>query len=673
MKTKATFDQKVREIRNTFIELSDGTHLAARIWLPENAEKEPVPGILEYIPYRKNDGTAERDSMMHPYFAGHGYAAVRVDLRGSGESEGLLEDEYLEQELQDGIEVIQWIADQQWCSGEVGIIGKSWGGFNGLQLAHRQPDPLKAVISVCSTDDRYADDIHYMGGCLLGDHLSWASVMFALNALPPDPAIVGERWRDMWHERLEGNELWLKKWLEHQHRDDYWGHGSVCEDIDRIKTPVMAVSGWADGYTNSVFRLLRDLKAPCKGLVGPWSHKYPHSGIPGPAIGFLQECIRWWDHWLKGKDNGVDKEGKLYAYMQDSVEPTTYYHFKPGRWVVEDQWPSPDREEKTYYFSPGLLSPTQEACDPRAQTIRSPLSVGLFAGKWCSYSATPDLPHDQREEDGGALVFTSRTLEEPLEILGAPVVELDLSSDQQFGQVAVRLSDVAPDDKATRITYGLLNLTHHKSHENPEPLTPGKRYKVRVKLNDIAQRFPAGHALRISISTSYFPLAWPPPEPVRLTIHSVSSWLTIPVRQPKASDQKFEGFDTPEAAKPMPINQVEPPHSNWLVKRDLARDESILEVIKDDGVYHIEDVDLEVEEDVREYYSFQGDDFNSVRGEVRTTQGFRRGNWHVRTITRTILTSTATHFKIRGELDAYEGDTRVFSRSWNEQVKRELV
>ncbi|HKJ87155.1 MAG TPA: CocE/NonD family hydrolase, partial [Gammaproteobacteria bacterium] len=294
MKTVHDFPHYVRELENVWIPMSDGAHLAARIWMPEDAEVHPVPAILEYIPYRKRDMTRYRDDQNHPYFAGHGYVSVRVDLRGSGDSDGVLEDEYLQQELDDGVEVIRWLAQQPWCDGNVGMIGISWGGFNGLQMAALRPPELKAVITVCSTDDRYADDVHHMGGCLLGDNLSWASVMFAYNSCPPDPAIVGDRWRGMWFRRLEGSGLWLEKWLRHQHRDDYWKHGSICENYAEVQCPVFAVSGWADGYSNAVFRMLANLNVPRKGLIGPWSHKYPHLGKPGPAIGFLQEALRWW-------------------------------------------------------------------------------------------------------------------------------------------------------------------------------------------------------------------------------------------------------------------------------------------------------------------------------------------------------------------------------------------
>src|SRR5580698_6456756 len=292
------FPGAVREIEHVLIPLRDGTRLAARIWLPEYAETDPVPAILEYLPYRKRDGTFERDALTYPWFAGHGYAGVRVDIRGSGESDGLLSDEYAQQEQDDAIEIIAWLANQPWCSGAVGMMGISWGGFNGLQVAARRPPALKAIVTICSTDDRYADDVHYMGGAKLNAGFGWASFFFADMCHPPDPALVGERWRAMWLERLQALPQFLALWLEHQPRDAYWRHGSVCEDYGAIQCAVLAVGGWTDGYTNAVPRMLANLECPRQGLIGPWAHAYPHFAKPGPQIGFLQEMLLWWDRWL---------------------------------------------------------------------------------------------------------------------------------------------------------------------------------------------------------------------------------------------------------------------------------------------------------------------------------------------------------------------------------------
>ncbi len=297
----------------------------------------------------------------------------------------------------------------------------------------------------------------------------------------------------------------------------------------------------------------------------------------------------------------------------------------------------------------------------------------MFAGKWCSYTAAPDLPHDQRQEDGGALVFDSAPLTEKMEILGAPTANLALTADKPIALVAVRLSDVAPDGKATRVTYGLLNLTHRDNSEHPHHLEPGQRYRVSVKLNAIAQAFPPGHRLRIAISTSYWPLAWPTPESVRLTILTGSSTVTFPIRTSRAEDARLPSFGEPEGAPPLATTLIAPEHHNWRVIRDLAMDQSTLEVINDNGVKRIEEIDLELQRKALEWYTYQGDDFNSVRGETYWVRGFRRGDWSVRTMTRTVLTSTANHFHLYAELDAYEGDRRVYSQNWENRIQRDFV
>ena len=327
--------------RHVWIPLSDGCRLSARLWAP--AGGRPAPALLEYIPYRKDDVTAPLDHSRMAWFAANGYACLRIDLRGSGDSDGLLLDEYLEQEQDDAVEAIAWIAGQDWCSGAVGMIGYSWGGFNGLQVAARRPPALKAVISLMSTDDRYADDVHYIGGSLLADtQHSWATSMLVYATLPPDPAVVGERWRELWLERLQGARPMIEPWLTHQRRDGYWRHGSVCEDYAAIACPVMLVGGWSDGYRDAVLRMLESLQVPRRGLIGPWSHNYPHDpAAPGPAIGFLQECLRWWDEWLKGERTGVRDEPMLLAWMQEPASPQTFYAARPGRWVGEPSWPPP--------------------------------------------------------------------------------------------------------------------------------------------------------------------------------------------------------------------------------------------------------------------------------------------------------------------------------------------
>lgn len=674
MRRVRIFPNEVRELEDVWITMADGVRLAARIWLPDDVADNPVPAILEYIPYRKSDHTRPRDDLNHPYFAGHGYASVRVDIRGSGDSEGVLVDEYTSEELDDGVAIIEWLASQPWCDGNVGMIGISWGGFNGLQIAALQPDALKAVITVCSTDDRYADDVHYMGGCMLLDNLSWASVMFAGNSCPPDPAVVGDKWRAMWLDRLKGSGLWLDQWTRHQHRDDFWKHGSVCEDFTHIKCPVYAVSGWADGYSNAVFRLLANLDAPCKGLVGPWSHRYPHLGEAGPAVGFLQESLRWWDHWLKGEETGIMDEPALRAWMLDSAAPARRYDVRPGHWVGEPGWPSANIEERRLALGDGTLTESdQPATTEQPLSICSPLRTGLMAGKWCSYAEGPDLPGDQRSDDAGSLVFDTAPLEQALEILGAVTVELDVSVDQPTAMVAARLNDVRPDGSVTRVTYGLLNLTHDVRHETSQALVPGKRYRVRVTLNDIAQHFPSGHRLRLALSPSYWPLTWPSPEPVTLTVWPAESTLTLPVRPPRPSDHALPALSPPAGSMPVANTVIEPGNHDWQIISDLGSDRFTLEVNDSDGILRLEDTGTQTEKRGSECYTAVGNDFHSVRGETQWTLGFARDGWNVRTYTRTCMTVDADNFYITASLEAREEDEPVYRDAWELTIPRDGV
>ncbi|GAB1516681.1 CocE/NonD family hydrolase [Actinophytocola sp. KF-1] len=674
MRVVTSLPHAVGEDEHVWIPVSDGTRLAARIWRPVSSDDEPVPAICEYIPYRKRDLTSVRDSIAHPYLAGHGYACVRVDIRGSGESEGVLTDEYLEQEQRDAEDVLAWLADQPWCDGTTGMMGISWGGFAALQVAARKPPSLGAICIASFTDDRFADDMHYMRGCMLSDNLAESGTMFAYSTCPPDPALVGERWRDMWLERIDAARPWVAEWLRHQRRDDYWRHASVCEDYSAVQVPVFASCGWADGYSNAVLRLMAGLGVPRKGLIGPWSHKYPHLGVPGPAIGYLQEVVRWFDRWLKGVEHDEPDEPVLRVWLQDSVPPSTSYEQRPGRWVGEQAWPSPNIREDVHPLAPHRIAPKDAGPVDAVLSVESPLSLGQFAGKWCSYNAPPDLPYDQREEDGGALVFETDVLTEPCEILGAPVVRLDVSVDRPVATVAARLSDVAEDGAATRVTYGLLNLTHHESHEEPRQLEPGRRYRVEIPLNGVAQAFPAGHRIRLSLSTSYWPLAWPPPERVRLTVYTEGSSLALPVR-PVAAPDEVTGtvFDEPEGAPPLATTQLTPSEYRWDVTRSMIDYSSALDVVKDTGTIRYDDIEMEIGKRVCERYSWTADDFGSPRGETSWTMTFARGDWSVRVATSQVLTCTADEFVLHARLDAFEGDRRVRSRNWDVTVPRDLV
>lgn len=669
MKTIKSFPRKVREIVNAEIPLKDGTRLAARIWLPVDAEKKPVPAILEYLPYRKRDGTIVRDQLTHPYFAGHGYAGVRVDMRGNGESEGVMLDEYALQEQDDALEVIEWLTRQKWCSGAVGMMGISWGGFNGLQVAARKPKALKAVITLCSTDDRYEDDIHYKGGTLLNENLGWAATMFAYSSRPPDPELVGKKWRKMWMERLKAEPFLIIPWLEHPHRDAYWKHGSICEDWSAVECPVLAIGGWNDAYSNAVPRLMNGLKVPRKAIIGPWAHKYPHFAVPHPRMGFLQEALRWWDKWLKGIETGVEKDPAFRTYIMDAYRPGGFPSEIKGRWVADESWPPKSTKVQRYHLNAGGLG--EAAVNAGSASVSSPETVGHDGGEYCIIWLGPEFPGDQRRDDGASLTFDSSPLDADADIVGQPMLNLTFKADKPVAQVAVRLNDVWPDGASSRITYHLFNLTHRNGHEKPEALVPGREYSVQIKLDDIAWRVPKGHRLRVSISTSYWPMMWPSPEPAMLEVKLGKSFIDVPVRM-GVKGEKEPKFLAPEAAAPVKLKELQPAANKRLVTTDQRTGITTLEIEDDFGRQVISEHGLEMWAAGRERYSIHPADPLSAVQQTHWTEERKRGKWHVRTETYGELSATKTHFVVKGRLEAYEGKKLVFKKNWNKKMARKL-
>ena len=656
-----------------WVPLSDGTRLAARLWLPDGP---PAPAILEYIPYRKRDGTRGRDAPMHGYFAAQGYAAIRVDMRGSGESDGLLDDEYIKLEQDDALEVIDWLSRQPWCDGNVGMMGKSWGGFNCLQVAARRPPALKAVISVCSTEDRFGGDIHYMGGGLLNDNLWWGSIMLAYQARPADPALVGDAWRAQWIERLRHLPFWPALWLAHQRRDAYWQHGSVCEDWSAIQCPVFAVGGWADSYTSAVPRLLEHLTVPRLGLIGPWAHIYPQDGVPGPAIGFLQEATRWWDHWLRGRDTGVMHEPMLRAYVEDALTPvSTTKTMAPGRWRAEPIWPSPSIE--TRWFHPSGRALRAEPADKgERQSIRSPLWTGIASGEWMGTGVPGDMPGDQRIDDAHSLTFDSAVLTEAVECLGSPVAELLLSADAPLAQIAVRLCDVAPDGASQRVSYGVLNLAHRDGSAEPAPLVPGKPLRVAVPLKAFGHCFTPGHRIRFALSTAYWPILWPAPFAATITLDLAGSRFGLPLREVRAEPEVL--LEPPVHGPFAPVTQLSQSRLERHVTLDRLTGEASYVTVGEgglfgEGVQRFDDIDMLVDHGLTRRLTVSADDPLSARSVITQSYEMGREGWRIRIETEAEMTGTASTFRLTGTVRAFENGVLVVERIWDETFARDCL
>jgi len=663
------FPKKIIQQENNWIPLSDGKRLAARIWMPHDAEKNPVPTVFEYIPYRKRDATVADDEMIHPYFAGNGYASLRIDLRGSGDSEGYLVDEYTTKEQDDALEVIDWLCDQQWCDGNIGMIGISWGGFAALQVAARQPVALKAIITVGSTVDRYNDDIHYKSGCLLSENAGWAATMLSFCSRPPDPAVVGNAWRDIWLERLKRQPYLIEPWFTHQHRDDYWKHGSVCENYDAIKAAVLAIGGWADAYVNAVPSLMENLKAPCQGIIGPWPHRYPHLAAPGPTIGFLQECTRWWDQWLKGLDTGVMNEPQCRAFCQIGSQPDPHVKIKEGYWIGEKTWPSINISNQKFYLNSCGLSKQKESS--LTCKISSPEDLGQAGGELVPHCSGAEMPQEQSIDDGRSLVIDSLPLEEDLEIFGAPEANIYLSIDKPQSNLIVRLCDVNTEGLSERISYGVLNLCHCNGNESPQPVSSGEPFCASVRLNHIAHRFLKGSRIRIAISTAYWPLIWPSPETATMTFYYGTSYLIIPVR--KDTDKITLKFAQPVSPPPAKLKELRAPNSTRVVCKDQASGRSSIEIIDDYGKYKNLEHGLIYGGIARENYSIYEKDPESATTSKEWTQVFQRKAWSVRTETYSQMTCDKDFFHFVGYVKTYEDDKIIHEKKWRKSIPRSCV
>ncbi len=649
---------KVSVERDMAITLADGTRLSAQVWMPESSNDQPLPAILEYLPYRKSDGTAARDHGMHLHFAQHGYVCIRVDRRGCGDSEGTFDDEYSEQELSDGVEVINWIAAQPWCSGNVGIQGISWGGFNGLQLAARRPEALKAVISIGTTVNRYTDDIHYKGGIQISENIGWSATATSWNSMPPDPALRSN-WRALWLERLEQTPFLAQTWMQHKDRDEYWKHGSICEDYTAIQAPVLVMGGQHDGYRNAMSDLVEHSPNIVKGVLGPWNHKYPNISTISPAIDYLGEALRWWNHWLKGVDNGAENDPAYRAYVMDSCPPNPTLTARSGRWVAEADWPSSNVSQQHH----DLTTQTNTA-----QTVTTDLLCGQGCGEYFPFGFGPgELPDDQNNDNARALCFDLPKTTKITDILGAPKVQLTLSADQPRAQVYVRLCDERPDGSSNLISMGMLNLRHHISNDAMQDLTLGQPVTITLALDQTAYRLPAGHKLRVAISPSYWPYAWPEAHNTTLTIHNAQ--LSLPCRHTLADQDEWD------VAAPLPMEQR--PQENYsegqeekIWKTDPISSEISLTIRS--GRNHTRDLvhGLETGSELQEIWTIHPDNPASARAEITWERWLKRDDITARTTFHTNMTTTVDSFVVTQNFTAYENETQVFHREMKDQLPR---
>jgi predicted acyl esterase len=546
------------------IPMGDGIRLAATLYMPDNAKPgEKFPALLEYLPYRKDDATAAGDYPIHSWFAARGYVSVRVDIRGFGNSEGAPTDrEYSEQEQLDGEQVIAWLAAQPWSNGKVGMFGISWGGFNSIQLAMRHPPALKAILAVDATENLFHDDIHYIDGMMHVDefelNMDLAPSMTGAPDYTLDEKVLGPRF---------DSAPWSLMYFKHQRDGEFW-HAPV-RPLNEIKIPCFLIGGLLDGYRDSIPRMFEQIKspgkAPLKAIIGPWNHTYPNDAEPGPQIEWRDQALRWWDYWLKGRNNGIMEEPPLSIYMQDWHAPDPRLKTVPGKWRGESRWPPANTANTTLYLYESHALSTEPA-KAAVNQLRYVPSVGVEAGFWWG-----ELLSDQRPVDAFSLTYDSAPLKEELTILGRPHALLQASASAPQADWFARLSDVAPDGTVTQVTGAGLNGAQRDSASEPKDLVQNQTYSLDIEMHLATWTFPRGHRIRLSVSNALWPMVWPTPYAMMTTLQlggAAGSRLILPLVPPSM-------YAVPQFAPPEPSEERSDIHDNgslwpgeWKTERD---------------------------------------------------------------------------------------------------------
>lgn len=523
-------------MEEAWIPMSDGVRLAADIWRPtaSTAKGQDAGGVapgrfpvlLEYLPYRKTEARGERYPL-YAYFVRRGYVVARVDIRGTGSSEGtLIPYEYSDIENADGDQVIAWLAKQKWSSGRVGMFGISWGGFNSIHMAMRRPPALKAIIAVDATDDLYQDDVHFIDGIMHVD--SWEMSQDLANAMPGAPDyIINDKY---FAERFD-QPPWMLTYKRQQRDGPFWDRTTLKVRYDAIAIPAFLVGGWYDGYRDSVPRMLEHLKAPVKAIVGAWNHTFPHEPYPKPGFEFRHEAVRWFDRWLKDRDTGIMREPRLAVYVRDWHPPGPYLETAPGRWRWEEGWPIARLRSRLLYPRPDR-SLSDEAPAASAERLRYVPATGVEAGGPVMWFG--DVAPDQRPTDAFSLVYDTPPVDADLEILGLPRARLVVEADAPQADWFARLSDVAPDGTVTLVAAAGQNGAHRVSARDPQSIEPGRPFPLEIEMHFTSWVFPKGHRVRFAVSNAQWPMLWPTPYSMTTTLHlgPEGTRLLLPVVPP---------------------------------------------------------------------------------------------------------------------------------------------
>ena len=549
-------------IDSAWIEMPDGVRLAADLYKPGDLEPDDkLPVLLEYTAYRKTDSRS-RNFSLYSYFIERDYIVVRVDIRGTGNSEGrLIPYEYSDIELDDGEVIIDWLSRQSFSNGNVGVFGISWGGFNAIQLAVRQPPALKAILAVDATEDLYQDDVHFMDGIMHMD--SWEMTQDLDNARPGAPDYIIDD--DNFRNRFD-TEPWMLTYKKQQRDGPFWDRASARDKYDQIKIPAFHIGGWYDGYRDSLPRMLANSTAPVKAMIGAWSHSFPHDPYPKPGVEWRHEAVRWFDQFLKGKDTGILDEPRLAVYVREWHPPGPYLDYAPGFWRWEEGWPI-DRIQPTRMYPQANHTLSAAQGEATIHSLRYVPSSGVEAGGPVMWWG--DVAHDQRPTDAYSLVYDTAPLVADTEILGLPMARLTVSADAPRANWMVRLSDVAPDGTVTQVAGAAFNGTHRHSAREPEDLVPGEEFALDIEMHFTSWVFPKGHRVRFAVSNAQWPMLWPTPYPMTTTLRlggadgsSVELPIvpegdrTAPEFLPPQPGPKYPGYETIVTGMPSGYGEI---------------------------------------------------------------------------------------------------------------------
>jgi putative CocE/NonD family hydrolase len=665
---------KTQVLYNTCITMRDGIELSANLFMPiPKTDGEKFPVILEMIPYRKDDWRYVTDHQRMTYFAERGFACCRLDIRGTGSSQGIARDEYTAEETQDGYETVEWLAAQDWCNGNVGMWGMSYGGFTSIQVAKLQPPHLKAIVAVYATDDRYIEDSHYMGGCkTASEWAQYAVSQVASNAMPPKAEYVTDGWATQWKARLEQTPLWLEHWLRHQTDGEYWRVGSLNPDYEKITCALYSIGGWMDSYVNAAVRMHEKcINAPRKCLIGNWNHQMPDYAYPGPNLDYLHEMTRFFDHWLKGIHNGIMDEPAFTFSRREYTEPKAFPAMMNSEWFSADVYPLTSTQHHEFFLGDKNLSTQLANASSSDLYLNRPTHGTASSFCWGAGAQPNGLFRDLRPDESVIPVYTSDPLTEPLDFMGMPEAILYLSSSAPVSYAVVRLTDVAPDGTSAQVTAGILNLTHRTSHEHPEALTPNEIYEVKIKMRATAYRFLPGHRIRLTISSTYWPLIFPSPYKSNNYLHrggEYSSRLILPVvNQPSLPIPQFK--TTPPEMIQMGESISDVPE--WKIEEDVIAGSITVKSYGGDRstlpdgtivttserinmtAYHQDPAHAQFFNDINYHLIEHGQDIHiQSTGTVRTTE---------------------TDFHLDIQLAVKMNGNLFFQKSWLESIKRNLV